>query len=101
MARQPVDRQSRARRHRARAIRDAPFRWGEDGTRLRAGSAASAAVPAVKDTLALAAAATWCAINIVLWVVIETAIELFGWSIALGTIYFAGFFSYLGRRGKR
>jgi hypothetical protein len=31
---------------------------------------------------------------------VETAIELFGWSLTLGIVYFAGFFSYLGYRNR-
>lgn len=54
----------------------------------------------MKDALALAAAAIWFALNIVLWVVVETALELFGWSVAMGTAYFAGFFGYLGYRHR-
>jgi hypothetical protein len=67
----------------------------------RGESAAGAAVPAVKDTLALAAAAVWFSVNIVLWVVVETAMELFGWSVAMGVVYFTGFFGYLGYRDTR
>ena len=52
----------------------------------------------MKDALALAAAAVWFALNIILWIVVETAVELLGWSLAMGAVYFAGFFSYLGYR---
>ncbi len=52
----------------------------------------------MKDALALAAAAAWFAFNIILWIVVESAIELFGWSLAMGAAYFAGFFGYLGYR---
>jgi len=58
-------------------------------------------VPAVKDVLALLAAAVWFALNITLWVVIETALELFGWSLGMGAIYVAGFFGYLGYRYRQ
>jgi hypothetical protein len=64
------------------------------------GSAASVAVPTVKDALALAASAVWFAANVVLWVVVEEAIELFGWSVAMGAAYFVGFFAYLGHRER-
>jgi hypothetical protein len=55
----------------------------------------------MKDALALTTAAVWFALNIVLWVVVETALELFGWSLAMGTVYFTGFFGYLGYRDTR
>jgi hypothetical protein len=52
----------------------------------------------MSDTLALSAAAVWFALNIVLWVVVDTAIELFSWSVVMGAVYFSGFFGYLGYR---
>jgi hypothetical protein len=52
----------------------------------------------IRDGFALAAAAAWFASNIALWIVVETAIELFGWSLVMGAAYFAGFFAYLGYR---
>jgi hypothetical protein len=55
----------------------------------------------VKDTLALAAAAVWFAVNIVLWILVEAAEALFGWSAAMGVVYFTGFFTYLGYRDRR
>ena len=55
----------------------------------------------IKDALALAASAIWFGFNIVLWVVVETALELFGWSLAMGAVYFTGFFGYLGYRDTR
>lgn len=58
-------------------------------------------MPAVKDALALVAATAWFALNIVLWAVIESALELFGWSLGLGAIWVAGFFGYLGYRDRR
>jgi len=58
------------------------------------------AVHLMKDVLALAAAAAWFALNIVLWIVIEIAVELFGWSLAMGAAYFAGFFAYLGHHDR-
>jgi hypothetical protein len=54
----------------------------------------------VKDALALAAAAVWFAVNIVLWIVVEAAEALFAWSVAMGAVYFTGFFAYLGYRDR-
>jgi hypothetical protein len=54
----------------------------------------------IKDILALTATGAWFAPNVVLWVIVETAIELFGWSVALGGVYFSGFFGYLGCRDR-
>jgi hypothetical protein len=54
----------------------------------------------MQDALALAAAAIWFALNIVLWVVIETTEALFGWSVAMAAVYFAGFFGYLDYRDR-
>ena len=53
------------------------------------------------DALAFAAATMWLALNIWLWIVVEDELELFGWSLGLGAIYCAGFFSYLGHRDRR
>jgi len=54
----------------------------------------------MKDTLALMAATAWFALNIWLWALIESALELFGWSLGLGAIYAVGFFGYLGFRER-
>jgi hypothetical protein len=54
----------------------------------------------VKDALALAAAAVWFAVNIVLWIVVEAAEALFAWSVAMGAVYFTGFFAHLGYRDR-
>ena len=54
----------------------------------------------MRDAPALAATAVWFALNIVLWIVVETAIELLGWSVVMGAAYFAGFFGYLGYRER-
>lgn len=58
-------------------------------------------MPTVKDALAPAAATVWFALNIVLWIVVETAVVLFGWSLAMGAGYFTGFFGYLGYRDRQ
>jgi hypothetical protein len=54
----------------------------------------------MKDALALTAAAVWFGLNIVLWAVIESTLELFGWSLGMGAIYLAGFFGYLSHRDR-
>jgi uncharacterized PurR-regulated membrane protein YhhQ (DUF165 family) len=54
----------------------------------------------MQDALALTATAVWFAVNIILWVIVETALELFGWSVAMGAVYFTGFFGYLGYRDR-
>ena len=54
-----------------------------------------------KDVLALAASAIWFALNIVLWILRLPDLEQFGWSVVLGVVFVAGFFSYLGYRGRR
>jgi hypothetical protein len=40
------------------------------------------------------------ALNILLSAVIESALELFGWSLGMGALYLAGFFGYLGDRDR-
>jgi hypothetical protein len=40
-------------------------------------------------------------LNITLWVVIETALELFGWSLGMGAIFIGGFFGYLSHRERQ
>lgn len=55
----------------------------------------------IKDALGLTAAATWFALNLVLWIVIEATIELFAWSMGMGIVHFVGFFAYLGYREPR
>jgi hypothetical protein len=57
-------------------------------------------VTAVKDAIALTAAAAWLALNICLWAVIDGALELFGWSLGMGAAYFGGFFAYLSHRER-
>jgi hypothetical protein len=57
-------------------------------------------IDTAKDVFAFAVAAAWFALNIVLWILVEAAIELFAWSAGLGTIYFAGFFAYLAHRNR-
>jgi hypothetical protein len=58
-------------------------------------------MPAVKDALALAAAAAWFALNIISWAMIESAIELFGGSLMMGAAYFGGFFGYLAYQDRQ
>jgi len=53
-----------------------------------------------RDPLAFVAAAAWFALNFVLWTVVESTIELFGWSLAMGAAYFTGFFGYLSYRDR-
>lgn len=55
----------------------------------------------MKDVLALVATAGWFAANIALWVTIPSVIGLFAWSVALGILFFAGFFAYLSYRERR
>lgn len=54
----------------------------------------------LKDALALAAAAAWAAVNITLWIVVQSQIELFAYSAALAVVFIAGFFWYLSRRER-
>lgn len=53
------------------------------------------------DAVALAAAAVWFALNIVLWVLRLPDLEQLGWSATLGVVFVAGFFWYLGYRERR
>lgn len=52
----------------------------------------------MRDALALSATAAWFALNIILWVVIEGTLELFGWSLGMLAVYLASFFAYLSHR---
>jgi len=54
----------------------------------------------MKDVFALAAAAIWFALNIGLWIMRLPDLVQFGVSALLGTVFFTGFFLYLGHRDR-
>jgi hypothetical protein len=55
----------------------------------------------MRDALALAAAAVWFALNIVLWLMRLPDFQQFALSFLLAVVFFAGFFLYLGFRDRR
>jgi uncharacterized membrane protein len=56
----------------------------------------------MRDALAVIAAVIWFALNIVLWVMRLPDLLQFVCSLALGVVFFAGFFGYLAyREGSR
>ena len=55
----------------------------------------------MRDAAALTAAAIWFVLNVVLWAMPLSQLVLFGASVASGTMFFAGFFLYLGRNDRR
>lgn len=54
----------------------------------------------LRDALAAAAAVVWFALNIVLWALRLPDLMQFTCSIALGIVFFAGFFGYLAYRER-
>jgi hypothetical protein len=57
--------------------------------------------PEMKDTLALAAAAIWFALNIGLWAMRLPDVAQLVLSALLGVVFFAGFFLYLGHKDRQ
>jgi hypothetical protein len=55
----------------------------------------------MRDAVALTVAAIWFALNIGLWAMPLSRLALFGVSVALGTMFFAGFFLYLGHNDRQ
>ncbi len=52
----------------------------------------------MRDALAATAAVIWFALNIILWILRLPDLVQFVCSIALGVVFFAGFFGYLAYR---
>jgi uncharacterized membrane protein len=54
----------------------------------------------MRDALAAMAAVIWFALNIILWVMHLPDFVQFVCSVALGVVFFAGFFGYLAYRER-
>jgi len=52
----------------------------------------------MRDALAVLAAVIWFTLNIVLWIMHLPDLVQFVCSVALGVVFFAGFFGYLAYR---
>jgi uncharacterized membrane protein len=54
----------------------------------------------MRDALAATAAVIWFALNIVVWILRLPDLVQFACSIALGIVFFSGFFGYLAYRER-